>query len=295
MQKKFEKFRLHPSRGPKAFLSANLTREQVKPCTEKVIALLLKIGVTPYLDSSFAQVFPRTGAKFLPSEAALPESDLMIVIGGDGTILRAARSAILYDVPILGINAGHLGFLSDLEQDEIPLLEKLVRGGCQAERRMMLDIIYGNEIETAVNDMFISKTEPGKIVDLDVRCDGREVAHYRADGIVFATPNGSTAYSMSAGGPVMDSELDAVIMTPICPHSLISRSIVCAGDKTLSVKAACSDTEKDLSIVIDGEKRMVLKTNDEILVRRSEKYIRFINITGRGFYETLNEKIIGRR
>jgi len=295
MQKKFEKFRLRPSRRPKAFLSVNLTREQVRPCTEKVVAFLLKLGVTPYLDSSFEPVFSGTSAEFLPSETILPESDLMIVIGGDGTILRAARSAILYDVPILGINAGHLGFLSDLEQDELPLLEKLVRGGCQVERRMMLDIVYGDEIETAVNDMFISKTEPGKIVDLEVQCDGREVAQYRADGIVFATPNGSTAYSMSAGGPVMDSELDAIIMTPICPHSLISRSIVCAGDKTLSVRAACSDTEKDLSIVIDGEKRMVLKSNDEILVRRSDKYIRFINITGRGFYETLNEKIIGRR
>ncbi len=295
MQKKFEKFRLHPLRGPKAFLSVNLTREQVKPCAEKVIAFLLKLGVSPYLDSSLEPVFSGTGAGFLPSETILPESDLMIVIGGDGTILRAARSAILYDVPILGINAGRLGFLSELEQEEIPLLEKLVHGGCRVERRMLLDIVYGAETEIAVNDMFISKTEPGKIVDLEVRCDGREVADYRADGIVFATPNGSTAYSMSAGGPVMDNELDAIIMTPICPHSLISRSIVCAGDKILTVKAASSDNEKDLGIVIDGEKRMVLKSNGEVSIRRSEKYIRFINITGRGFYETLNEKIIGRR
>ena len=295
MKKRIEKFRLHPSRRPKAFISVNPTRENVQSCAEKVIARLLGIGVTPYLDAALESLFPGTGAGFLPPETALPESDIMIVIGGDGTILRAARSAILCDVPILGINAGRLGFLSDLEREEIPLLEKLVRGGCRVERRMMLDVVHGSEVETAVNDVFLSKIEPGKIVDLDVRCDGREVAHYRADGIVFATPNGSTAYSMSAGGPVLDSGLDAIIMTPICPHSLISRSIVCSGDKILTIRAVCSDSEKELGLVVDGEKRMVLQSDDEISVRRSEKYIRFVNITGRGFYEILNEKMIGRR
>ena len=93
----------------------------------------------------------------------------------------------------------------------------------------------------------------------------------------------------------MDSGLDAIIMTPICPHSLISRSIVCSGDKILTVRAVCSDSEKELGIVVDGEKRMVLQSDDEISVRRSENYIRFVNITGRGFYEILNEKMIGRR
>lgn len=292
--KKTEKLKLVKGKS-KAFIIANLSRAAVIPCTEKLIAALKKFGIESHMDISAKEIIKSDDAFFSKGDDSLKESDIVFVVGGDGSILRAAKKAIKYGKPILGINAGRLGFLSDLEEEDLDLIKRLTQKGCKIENRTLLEIKYHDDIFTAVNDVFITKTEVGKTVDLFVECSGREVCRYRADGIVIATPDGSTAYSMSAGGPVVDTDFDAIIMTPICPHSLISRSIVFSPDKVIEIGSAFSGGEKRLDIVVDGEIVSSFEKGERITVKRSDKSVKFVNVTGRGFYEVLNQKIIGRR
>ena len=279
----------------KAFVIINPKKSSVLPCAEKLIGELRKCEIKPFMDTFAEKLIKSEGVSYVEREEGFRESDIVFVVGGDGTILRAAKGAILYDKPILGINAGRLGFLSDLEESDLENVEKLVNEGCPVEKRMVLDIEKGNESVLAINDVYLTKTQPGRTTELFVECNGREVCRYRADGIVMATPDGSTAYSMSAGGPVLDTTLNAIIMTPVCPHSLISRSIVFSPDKTISVGSEFSGGERKLDVVVDGEIVFCIKKNEKITVRASEKCARFVNISGRGFYEVLNQKIIGRR
>ncbi len=270
-------------------------KSSVLPCTEKLISEINKYQIKPFMEVSFEKFINSENVVFMDRNEAFSKADIVFVVGGDGTILRAAETAILYDKPIIGINAGRLGFLSDLEESDIIDIEKLFSEGCPVEKRMVLEILKGEKIISAVNDVYITKTHPGKTVELFVECNGREVCRYRADGILLATPDGSTAYSMSAGGPVLDTTLNAIIMTPVCPHSLITRSIVFSSDKEINVSSSFSGGERKLDIVVDGETVFYIRKNEKITVRASKKCVRFVNISGRGFYEVLNQKIIGRR
>ena len=236
-----------------------------------------------------------SGINFSEPENILPEVDIVFIVGGDGTILRAAKYAVKYDKPIIGINAGRLGFLSDIEAESLSEIEKLISEGCPIEKRTVLEIENGENKTFAINDVFVSKSVPGKIAELFVECNGHEVCRYRADGIVLSTPDGSTAYSMSAGGPILDTNLNAIIMTPVCPHSLISCSVVFSPEKIITVGSSLVCGEKELDVVVDGEMVFTLKKDEKLTVKCSEKSVKFINLSGRGFYEILNQKIIGRR
>ena len=247
------------------------------------------------MDSHAKEHISARGVIFDEVESTLPNVDIVFIVGGDGTILRAAKNAVKYDKPVIGINAGRLGFLSDIEAESISMVEKLFTEGCPIEKRTVLEVENGKKNSLAINDVFISKTEPGKTAELFVECNGHEVCRYRADGIVLSTPDGSTAYSMSAGGPVLDTGLDAIIMTPVCPHSLISCSVVFSPEKLITVGSSFSGGEKDLDVVVDGESVFTLKKGEKLSVRCSEKCVKFINLSGRGFYEVLNQKIIERR
>jgi len=270
-------------------------KASVLPCTEKLIEEINKYNIKPFMETSSEKLITSKNVVFMERNEAFEKADIVFVVGGDGSILRAAETAILYDKPIIGINAGRLGFLSDLEESNIPDIEKLFSTGCPVEKRMVLEISKGDKVITVVNDVYVTKTKPGKTADLFVECSGREVCRYRADGILLATPDGSTAYSMSAGGPVLDTTLNAIVMTPVCPHSLITRSIVFSADKEISVSSSFSGGERKLDVVVDGEIAFHLKKGEKITVKVSEKCVRFVNISGRGFYEVLNQKIIGRR
>ncbi|MBR5310099.1 MAG: NAD(+)/NADH kinase [Oscillospiraceae bacterium] len=292
--KKDERIKLRRGKS-KAFVFANLTRPNVFPCAEKLAELLLKNRIETYMAPGAKEFISLEKVLFTEPENALSDVDIVFIVGGDGTILRAAKHAIKYDKPIIGINAGRLGFLSDIEAESISMVEKLITEGCPIEKRNVLDVENGDKTALAINDVFISKTEPGKNVELFVECNGHEVCRYRADGIVLSTPDGSTAYSMSAGGPVLDTGLNAVIMTPVCPHSLISCSVVFSPEKTITVGSSFSGGEKKLDVVVDGERVFTLKKGEKLSVKSSDKFIKFVNLSGRGFYEMLNQKIIGRR
>lgn len=292
--KKEEKIKLRRGKS-KAFVFANLTRENVFPCAEKLVELLLKNKIETYMVPEAQECISVSGIVFSKPENALPDVDIVFIVGGDGTILRAAKHAIKYDKPIIGINAGRLGFLSDIESESLFEIEKLIKEGCTIEKRTVLEIDCGEKSALAINDVFVSKSVPGKIAELFVECNGHEVCRYRADGIVLSTPDGSTAYSMSAGGPVLDTNLNAIIMTPVCPHSLISCSVVFSPEKVITVGSSLVCGEKELDVVVDGERVFALNRNEKLTVKCSEKSVKFINLSGRGFYEILNQKIIERR
>lgn len=292
--KKEERIRLKRGKS-KAFVFANLTRPNVFPCTEKLVELLLKNKIEVYMVPNAEKYISVNGIVFSEPENVLSEVDIVFIIGGDGTILRAAKHAVKFDKPVIGINAGRLGFLSDIEAESLSEVEKLFKTGCPVEKRTVLEIETENEKTLALNDVYVCKSEPGKIAELFVECNGHEVCRYRADGIVLSTPNGSTAYSMSAGGPVLDTNLNAIIMTPVCPHSLISCSVVFSPEKIISVGSSLVSGEKELDVIVDGEKVFSLEKDGKLNVKCSEKYVKFINLSGRGFYEILNQKIIGRR
>lgn len=292
--KKEEKIKLRKGKS-KAFVFANLTRENVFPCAKKLVELLLKNKIETYMVPKAQERVSVSGVNFSEPENVLRDVDIVFIVGGDGTILRAAKHAIKYDKPIIGINAGRLGFLSDIEAESLSEIEKLFKTGCPVEKRTVLEIENGENKTLAINDVFVSKSVPGKIAELFVECNGHEVCRYRADGIVLSTPDGSTAYSMSAGGPVLDTNLNAIIMTPVCPHSLISCSVVFSPEKIITVGSSLVCGEKELDVVVDGERVFALNKDEKLTVKCSEKYVKFINLSGRGFYEILNQKIIERR
>ena len=291
---KEEKIRLRRGKSS-AYIISNLNREAVIPATEELLELLEKYQIRAFMDRSVKKWIKNEKVSFSDDAKEMADVDLVFVVGGDGTILRAAKRAVVYDKPILGINAGRLGFLSDIETEDLPVIEKLIKAGCPIENRMALMVSVGDQSFYAVNDVYVTKTEPGKISELYVECDNREVCRYRADGIVLATPEGSTAYSMSAGGPVLDTKLNAIIMTPVCPHSLISCSIVFSPDKTITIGSSFNGDDDRIHVVVDGDIVSNLQKNEKVTVCPSDRAIRFVNISGRGFYEVLNQKFIGRR
>lgn len=292
--KKTEKIKLYRGKT-KAFIFANFTRPNVFPCTEKLVELLKKNRIETFMEPVANEYISSSDIVYSESEEVLDRVDVVFIVGGDGTILRAAKHAIKFDKPIIGINAGRLGFLSDIEAESLSEIEKMFKAGYPVEKRTVLEIESKNAKTLALNDVYVCKSEPGKIAELFVECNGHEVCRYRADGIVLSTPDGSTAYSMSAGGPVLDTNLNAIIMTPVCPHSLISCSVVFSPEKVITVGSYLQFGEKDLDVVVDGEKAFNLEKDEKITVTCSEKYVKFINLSGRGFYEILNQKIIERR
>ncbi len=291
---KTDKIKLKKGKS-KAFVFSNLTRPKVYSHTSDLAKLLLKNKIEVYMSNSAKELIPVEGVIYSEAEEALSNVDIVFIVGGDGTILRAAKHAVKFDKPIIGINAGRMGFLSDIEAESLSVIEKLFKEGCPIENRSVLEIENGEKSTLAINDVFVSKTQPGKTVELFVECNGHEVCRYRADGIVLSTPDGSTAYSMSAGGPVLDTNLNAIIMTPVCPHSLISCSVVFSPEKLITVGSSFSGGEKNLDVVVDGERVFTIKKGEKLSVKCSDKSIKFVNLSGRGFYEILNQKIIGRR
>ena len=225
--------------------------------------------------------------------------DVAIAIGGDGTTLSIAKKAAEYKKPVLGINAGRLGFMSGLEQDELDLLKNVVTGDYEIDERLMLkaEIVKNGEVistHKCLNDFVISRGNFARLIDINITCSGRNVSNMRADGVIISTPTGSTAYSMAAGGPVVSPEADCIIETPICPHSLMDRSIIFSADKELIIKAS-NDVRNIPILTVDGQEAVNLSPESEIHVSVSELKTKLIKLKPENFYEILNKKIIERR
>jgi NAD+ kinase len=228
-------------------------------------------------------------------EALFSTCDVVAAIGGDGTIFHAASDAMFYDKPVLGINAGRLGFLAQIEADELSSLSELAEGRYTIEERLVLQAELhraDGSVSTvyAANDIVFSRPDFGRVFDIEVCCGSDLVGVYRADGIIFATPTGSTAYSLSAGGPIADPTVDCMIMTPLASHSLVSRSIVFSGDQVLSAHSPDSGTDA-FYLVADGKTFDAVAQDDVVTIRKASYKTRFVCLQGRSFYHILNEKM----
>ncbi len=275
-------------------LIPNLTKSGAFEASLKTIEILRQNGMNIFMHSKLRENYRDDNIKFYnTTDELIGASELVLTIGGDGTIIHAARHAAPLHKPLLGINMGRLGYVAGLEPDELDMLSKLRTGEYTTEKRMMLRIIHRSEDESdefySINDAVISRGSLSRLIDIEVSLDRGYMCHYRADGLIVSTPTGSSAYSLAAGGPVVEPAMKCIVMTPICPHSLFARSVVFSHSSQLVVTASCDD-ETEVFLTIDGAKTVIIKKNDLVAVTSSDLEAEFINLKDKSFYRVLNDK-----
>jgi NAD+ kinase len=261
----------------------------------RVYEILNRNGITVYLDSKYEEYVPLK-INFVKEEDVYILSDVILSLGGDGTLIGAARNAAVYGKPIMGINLGHLGFLSELEKDDLSGLNSLISGNYTVDERMMLNCrvtdIDGNEYEfDCLNDIIISRGSYPRMIDFELKVGNETVEKYMADGMIVSTSTGSTAYSLSAGGPIVEPNVELIITTPICPHSFKNKSIIFGSDRELEVvinkkynKKAFVSADGQTSVEIDGN----------VYIKKSDYVTRLLRISNKGFYSILKDKLTER-
>ena len=230
-----------------------------------------------------------------PTEKFLKEVDLIISLGGDGTLLRAARLAATEDIPVFGVNLGGLGFLTQIGINDLEKsLEKLYQGRYFIDERMMLNCTVKRKKEeikkfTALNDIVIGKGAFARIICLATYVNNDYVITYSADGLVVSTSTGSTAYSLSAGGPIVNPNINSIILTPICPHTLSARPLIIGEND--QVKITLEVSEEEVMVTIDGQEGFILKPKDEVIIKKSDHKAQLITFKEKSFYAVLREKL----
>lgn len=276
----------------------NFNNDGVLQTCEEICKELDKLGVEYSVAKCNESDETGTLPLFFDTDELIENCDIVIVVGGDGTTLNVAKAASLHNKLTLGINAGRLGFMSGLERDELSLLNRLVIGEYEVEERMMINARLMSENGTqdfiCLNDAVITRGDLARLIDVTVKSDGRVITKNRADGMIIATPTGSTAYSMAAGGPVVSPDNSCFVVTPICPHSLVNRSIVFSSDKELEITVE-NDKNNTSYLSIDGEKSVTVTKNSKIIISKSEYVAKLIKIKPDSFYEILNKKLLERR
>ena len=228
------------------------------------------------------------------AEAVIRDCDIVVTVGGDGTIIHNAKFAALYNKPLLGVNLGRIGFVANIEPDELDELKKLLSGDYRIQRRMLLEVTKtrgeDSTTYTAVNEAVIHRDSLSSMVDISVGIDGERIIGYRADGMLFATPTGSTAYSFSAGGPVIEPDMRCILLTPVCPHALSSRQVVFGADTVLTAHVNPASNLK-CYMTVDGQNYVPVSSEDDITIRRSPIELQLIILKEKNFYTLLNEKL----
>lgn len=248
-------------------------------------------GLRVALDGESAALAKFEGERYDAHQAY----DLVVVLGGDGTLLATARN-LAGRAPILGVNLGRLGFLTELKRGELyTRIGRILAGDFQLEERSLLEVELVRPgaaplVYRALNDAVIAKAVLGKIIDLNLRIDGQLVASYRGDGLILATPTGSTAYNLSAGGPIVDPGLPVVMVTPICPHTLSLRPMVVPDTRVLEVEVAGRADEQGF-LTLDGQEGTSLGLEDRVRVTRCAERVKLVKASGRNFHDNLREKL----
>lgn len=276
----------------RGYIVPNLGKANSRACTFAAARVMGKCGITVVMPEAMQREFPIRDVIFQSKEQGLRNCDFIVAVGGDGTILHVAQDAVKYDLPVLGINAGRVGFLATIEREETELIEKIASGDYTVDERMLIEAIVGDDGCWAVNDIVLTRGEYSRIVDIDIFCDGNPLYSLRGDGVILSTPTGSTAYAMSAGGPVVDPSIQAISLSPICPYSLFSRTILFAPERELTLRAKHVNNDSDLILSADGSLGIKVPIGQDILVKRSQKVFKLIRFAGKGFYEVLNQKLM---
>ena len=223
------------------------------------------------------------------------ECDIALAVGGDGTIINAAKKAAQENKPLLGVNFGRIGFVAQLEPYEEERLDEIISGRYKTEERMMLkaELIPAQgepSVYCALNDIVVSRGSFSRIVDFSIGRGEREICSYRADGLIFSTPTGSTAYSLSAGGPVVEPTMSCIVFTPVCSHSLFSRPVIFSAESVLSLSAGCDD-DSEVYLTVDGRRAKRLERGDTVKISKSDFPARLIVASEKTFYQVLGEKL----
>lgn len=263
---------------------------------DKLAELGCEVCTVLYNKDKIFRLHSRTRFTFIPVEEAYGAVDAVIVLGGDGTILESARRAAPYDTPVIGLNLGRLGYMAELEIGEIDELARLVSGDYKLEMRSMINIELINsqgevrKNEYALNDAVLSNGSISRVVDIELYESGSHIANYRADGMIVSTPTGSTAYSLAAGGAIVDPRLACLCVTPICPHSLYARPLVFPDSANLEIRNVCQ-REKTLFLTVDGRVNYELSYGEIVKITRSPLKTSFIRLKEGSFYARLKQKM----
>ena len=281
-------------------LSPNPYRDRGLKAAQSARKILERVGVETAISLPFdldagSKIELPHNLKYEKMDQILPGADMLICFGGDGTILHAAKDADACGVPILGVNMGSVGFMAELEYSELSLLGKLAQGKYFVEPRMMLDVSVireGRKLfhEVALNDAALTKGAVARVVDLKISCDNMLMFDFSGDGVLVSTPTGSTAYSMSAGGPIVEPTAENMIITPICAHTMDAKSFVLGSDRVVSVRLGRL-TRKTAYLSADGGRAFRLQDGDIAEIRKSDKVTKLVRLSGRTFYEILAKKL----
>lgn len=282
----------------KVVLNPNPTRDKNLDCTRKVASFFKENGVEVYISKDISGA-ETTGATLSDFGVAVKDADMIISFGGDGTLLHTANEVAGLGIPVLGINIGRIGYMAELEANEIEYLKKVLDGNYHIEERMRIEIsIKRNEEtvyrKTALNDAVIMKTGLMWIVDMDIFADEMFISSYSGDGVIIATPTGSTAYSLSAGGPIIDPISKNITITPVCTHALSAKPIVLSHKRRITILPQSSENGA-IAISTDGDAGFELMHGDIITIKTAEEKTKLIHVKNANFYDVLYTKLSDRR
>lgn len=232
--------------------------------------------------------------RFSRLDRELATASAVVCFGGDGTILHMAKAATRYGIPILGVNIGTMGFMAELENTELDQLARLQSGDYTIDSRMMLDVTVHRDRDIifhdiCLNDVVITKGAVARIVNLFVKCDNVQALEFGGDGVIVATPTGSTAYSLSAGGPIVEPDAHSILVTPICAHDVASRCIVASDKRTITV-ALTKNARRNAFLSVDGGKALRMNLGDTATIRKSDLSTKLIRLKDRSFFDVVNNK-----
>ena len=266
-----------------------------KKVVSRLAQWLRERGCNLFMDTDTAELI---GETTVYSQEEIPtRSDLIIVLGGDGTLLNVARITHPHGVPILGVNLGSLGFLTETTQEDLyPTLQSVLNGECEIEHRMLLNAsLWRNESKlcdfNVLNDIVINKGALAQIVNLTVLVNDQPMTSYRADGLIIATPTGSTAYSLSAGGPIIHPSMHALVLCPICPFALTNRPIVVPDTSRIKVKLSKRHEDEDVRITLDGKLGYAMESGDILKAEKALVSVKLVQAPGKNYYQTLRKKL----
>ncbi len=275
---------------------ANRTKPYALAVTDKLVEMLMRHDASVFVDAETAEAIDRP--ELAQSLDELPTaSDLLCILGGDGTLLGAARRFAAHDIPLLGINIGHLGFLTEAEpQDLDVVVSRVLAGDYHLERRMMIHTCVmrqGKCVHQTIglNDAGIGKGSFARMISVSIYVDDEFYDEFTGDGLIVSTPTGSTAYSLSCGGPIVVPHMDLMILTPICAHKLVARPCVISGEQ--KVRVVVSATHRDLGLTVDGQVGFALQSGDEVIVERANYYTTLVRWNEKAFFTILQNKLGG--
>jgi NAD+ kinase len=271
--------------------------DRVTETLEQLVALLRDSRAQVLFDGESAEKLPSFGLSVVDRQTLGRRADLIIVVAGDGTFLSAARSLVDLDVPLLGVNLGRLGFLADVMPGEMTdRLREVLAGDYEEESRFLLDarvVRNGKEVfhGSALNEVVAHKWHIARLIQFETYINERLVNTQRSDGLIVATPTGSTAYALSGGGPILHPGLDAVVLVPICPHTLSSRPLVVSADSEIELRMVHSTEQPEAQLTCDGQMTMELAPADSIIIRQKKQRLRLVHPRGHDYFATLRAKL----